>query len=300
MEDGHHRRPVFSVEFRVGTRGVDDRPHARDWHHHRPMFKITKAGVLREWLTTAFSLGLLSFYSFALITSPSSDRNKGNYKLLAGYVIMSAYMRLCYILQTLSKTYVLYKQGECEVPEIPMQTQIGIFCCLMCLVEPGHFICLCWITHVAFPLRPCHDLSYWATCASLHISSTVFVSLWILTFLAVFVFFGIFFTGQRFRRMDIQSTLQLAPMPDAMRSTIIENLPLSDDPPPEGEVCAFCLEREGEEQWRVLPCEHRFHAKCVDDWLINHRGACPICRQNPVTSVQNAAAAAAAAASTPS
>jgi len=71
-------------------------------------------------------------------------------------------------------------------------------------------------------------------------------------------------------------------MPDGMRETIIQNLPLSDEPPPEGEVCAFCLERDGEDPWRVLPCEHRFHSKCVDEWLRNH-GTCPICRQNAVS-----------------
>jgi hypothetical protein len=27
----------------------------------------------------------------------------------------------------------------------------------MFMVEPAHFICLCWITHVAFPMRACED-----------------------------------------------------------------------------------------------------------------------------------------------
>uniref|UniRef100_A0A383VCG0 RING-type E3 ubiquitin transferase n=1 Tax=Tetradesmus obliquus TaxID=3088 RepID=A0A383VCG0_TETOB len=67
--------------------------------------------------------------------------------------------------------------------------------------------------------------------------------------------------------------------------------------------CVVCLERylEGDKV-RVLPCQHRFHARCIDPWLANRR-LCPVCKhdasQLPPPALQReleAAAARAAAA----
>jgi hypothetical protein len=43
--------------------------------------------------------------------------------------------------------------------------------------------------------------------------------------------------------------------------------------------CSICAEdfKLGEDL-RVLPCKHRFHAPCVDPWLLNVSGTCPLCR----------------------
>ncbi|KAG6025027.1 hypothetical protein E4U41_001625 [Claviceps citrina] len=43
--------------------------------------------------------------------------------------------------------------------------------------------------------------------------------------------------------------------------------------------CSICTEdfRVGEDV-RVLPCNHQFHPHCVDPWLINVSGTCPLCR----------------------
>lgn len=44
-------------------------------------------------------------------------------------------------------------------------------------------------------------------------------------------------------------------------------------------VCSICTEdfTRGEEV-RVLPCNHKFHPECVDPWLLNVSGTCPLCR----------------------
>jgi len=43
--------------------------------------------------------------------------------------------------------------------------------------------------------------------------------------------------------------------------------------------CPVCLEdfEEGQEV-RVLPCHHNFHPDCIDPWLLNVSGSCPMCR----------------------
>jgi len=49
--------------------------------------------------------------------------------------------------------------------------------------------------------------------------------------------------------------------------------------PPEGHRgCAICMEdfREGDVQ-RTLPCFHRYHRACVDQWLAQ-QAACPVCK----------------------
>ncbi|RSL49124.1 hypothetical protein CEP51_015543 [Fusarium floridanum] len=43
--------------------------------------------------------------------------------------------------------------------------------------------------------------------------------------------------------------------------------------------CSICTEdfKVGEDV-RVLPCQHQFHPACIDPWLINVSGTCPLCR----------------------
>lgn len=52
------------------------------------------------------------------------------------------------------------------------------------------------------------------------------------------------------------------------------------------EICGVCLAVIGNEEGeredvpvRVLPCNHFFHAKCVDPWLLERR-KCPYCQQS--------------------
>ncbi|TKA65051.1 hypothetical protein B0A55_12031 [Friedmanniomyces simplex] len=47
----------------------------------------------------------------------------------------------------------------------------------------------------------------------------------------------------------------------------------------ENQGCSICTEdfEVGQDQ-RVLPCDHRFHPDCIDPWLLNVSGTCPLCR----------------------
>ncbi|KAF2852383.1 hypothetical protein T440DRAFT_553774 [Plenodomus tracheiphilus IPT5] len=50
--------------------------------------------------------------------------------------------------------------------------------------------------------------------------------------------------------------------------------------------CSICTEDfEKGQDLRVLPCNHKFHPECVDPWLLNVSGTCPLCRVDlrPVT-----------------
>ncbi|CAI6340657.1 unnamed protein product [Periconia digitata] len=57
--------------------------------------------------------------------------------------------------------------------------------------------------------------------------------------------------------------------------------------PDEGLGCSICTDDfEKGQDLRVLPCNHKFHPECVDPWLLNVSGTCPLCRVDlrPVTS----------------
>ena len=43
--------------------------------------------------------------------------------------------------------------------------------------------------------------------------------------------------------------------------------------------CSICTDDfEAGQDLRVLPCDHKFHPACIDPWLLNVSGTCPLCR----------------------
>ncbi|XP_050410951.1 uncharacterized protein LOC126825382 isoform X2 [Patella vulgata] len=87
---------------------------------------------------------------------------------------------------------------------------------------------------------------------------------------------------------DYETLLQLAEeLGDVQQKGIcdgkINRLPVkqyktSDKSSTDPEDCSICMcEYEEDENLRILPCFHRFHARCVDKWLQNN-ASCPVCR----------------------
>ncbi|KAF2834900.1 hypothetical protein M501DRAFT_989290 [Patellaria atrata CBS 101060] len=58
------------------------------------------------------------------------------------------------------------------------------------------------------------------------------------------------------------------------------NPPEQDDQNAEiGLGCSICTDDfEVGQDIRVLPCKHKFHPACIDPWLLNVSGTCPLCR----------------------
>ncbi|KAI0205506.1 hypothetical protein F4808DRAFT_236332 [Astrocystis sublimbata] len=58
-----------------------------------------------------------------------------------------------------------------------------------------------------------------------------------------------------------------------------DNAKQEPTPVEENPGCSICTEdfTKGEDV-RVLPCDHKFHPACVDPWLVNVSGTCPLCR----------------------
>ncbi|MCJ1396560.1 hypothetical protein MMC18_009451 [Xylographa bjoerkii] len=52
-----------------------------------------------------------------------------------------------------------------------------------------------------------------------------------------------------------------------------------EDNPENGLTCSVCTDEfiKGQNV-RVLPCNHKFHPECIDPWLLNVSGTCPLCR----------------------
>ncbi|XVF79686.1 hypothetical protein PTKIN_Ptkin15bG0009400 [Pterospermum kingtungense] len=84
---------------------------------------------------------------------------------------------------------------------------------------------------------------------------------------------------------------RVGPEESSTTASLLDSLPLitfssivrrsKDDSTAYGADCAVCLSKfESEDQLRLLPCFHAFHAQCIDTWLTksNQSQTCPLCR----------------------
>lgn len=56
-----------------------------------------------------------------------------------------------------------------------------------------------------------------------------------------------------------------------------QNVADSEGKTDQGLACSVCVEDfEKGQDLRVLPCMHKFHPECIDPWLLNVSGTCPL------------------------
>merc|ERR1712232_390021 len=82
-------------------------------------------------------------------------------------------------------------------------------------------------------------------------------------------------------RISMEAEPQMQPAAQDAITTLPSHLVTRDElasAPEEHKSCCVCREdfQEKDEQ-RTLPCFHRFHRHCVDQWL-ERSGTCPICK----------------------
>jgi len=85
------------------------------------------------------------------------------------------------------------------------------------------------------------------------------------------------------------TTLTAAEVQSGMGPVQAESIQRGQEGPKKEEElgCSICTEdfTTGEDV-RVLPCHHKYHPACIDPWLLNVSGTCPLCRHDlrPTTS----------------
>ncbi|KAJ4847649.1 hypothetical protein Tsubulata_002762 [Turnera subulata] len=86
-------------------------------------------------------------------------------------------------------------------------------------------------------------------------------------------------------RVSFSPSMLSLPAPEA----IVDSFPLKDHKKPcktengshDAEQCHICLvDYEEGDKIRVLPCSHEYHMLCVDKWLKEIHGVCPLCRDD--------------------
>jgi hypothetical protein len=61
--------------------------------------------------------------------------------------------------------------------------------------------------------------------------------------------------------------------PSSQPTVVVESI--NEDPG----LCSVCLDEfAAGDRLRMLPCMHKFHAKCVDRWLLQSKASCPVCK----------------------
>ena len=53
-------------------------------------------------------------------------------------------------------------------------------------------------------------------------------------------------------------------------------------------ICSICLDtiEDDSSLYKLMPCEHEFHADCIVTWFRKKEDACPYCRDKPLTTTQ--------------
>ena len=269
------------------------------------------------------SLCLFLFYAYATFTTPPGNRNQNSqsWKLLLGYTLLLLLDLIHRFVLLIRMHAFLSRHGEGETDALPFQALRAFD--VFSHAASAYFVVACWITHAYFPQRNCDDLEYQLACTALHTITLSFVIWMCLTILVVFISTSCCCARSMFRTLggphddtgelmgfsgeqhdhsanlparqpvalpgnpihNLQGQLLALQANLRRRENMVHALPTSQEPPLNGDVCGVCLETDVQNlSWRVLPCGHRFHTSCVDEWLHRPDGSCPTCRKDPMLS----------------
>ncbi|XP_009953680.1 PREDICTED: E3 ubiquitin-protein ligase RNF128, partial [Leptosomus discolor] len=112
--------------------------------------------------------------------------------------------------------------------------------------------------------------------------SVFFISASFFILAASTIGFFIFYSVRRLRIARAQSKTQRqlrAKAKKALEQLTVRTLKQGDEETgPDADVCVVCIDLyKPNEVVRILTCNHIFHKKCVDPWLLEHR-TCPMCK----------------------
>ncbi|PAA60511.1 hypothetical protein BOX15_Mlig009012g1 [Macrostomum lignano] len=113
--------------------------------------------------------------------------------------------------------------------------------------------------------------------------SVVFVSVSFVLLVAISVSWIVFYYVQRFRYRHAKKRLSQRlcnAAKTALSKIPVRILQLGDDAELQwiGDHCAVCIEPYGcGDPVRILPCKHKYHTHCIDQWLLDQR-SCPLCK----------------------
>lgn len=119
-------------------------------------------------------------------------------------------------------------------------------------------------------------------------TSVLFVSISFVILMVISLAWLVFYYVQRFRYIHAKDRLERRLCSQAKRALAIistsvlktDDLDLHESTSTDGATCAVCIENyRVDEVVRILPCKHRFHKSCIDQWLLEKR-TCPMCKMD--------------------
>ncbi len=115
-------------------------------------------------------------------------------------------------------------------------------------------------------------------------TSVLFVSVSFLVLMLISLAWLVFYYLQRFRYLHARDKLERRLCSQAKRAlaTISTSVLRKDDLELRdfADSCAICIESyRVADVVRILPCGHRFHRSCIDQWLLEKR-TCPMCKMD--------------------
>lgn len=72
---------------------------------------------------------------------------------------------------------------------------------------------------------------------------------------------------------------------ERIKKELLKNQPYVFTRDMKAQECTICLnDFKAKQHIRKLDCEHEFHKRCIDRWLLKGNACCPMCRKEPFKS----------------